>query len=160
MCYATPAKVSRSTSSNRFNPALLPLSGDAMTIAFSGEQCMGFDPQHLEPRERLAAFLRSSYSAHGAKGLARDIRCDVRTAENILSGHWPSSRLWSAIAATFGHDVLSAVFDPDIHREGARLRAEIREVRNELERREAALRALDGGRAGVGARPARPHGEA
>lgn len=93
--------------------------------------------------DRLAAFVRQRGDA---KTLARLIRCDVRTAENIRKGHWPNARHWLGLLAAFGHDVTEAVFHPD--QAAARLEAEVRQLERQLEERRAALRDA----AGPGAR--------
>lgn len=99
------------------------------------------DPQLLQ--DRLAAFVRQRADA---KTLARLIQCDVRTAENIRRGHWPTARHWLGLIAAFGADVTEAVFHPD--QATARLEAEVRALEQQLEERKAALRET----AGSGAR--------
>ena len=92
---------------------------------------MGLDSQ--EPRGRLSAYLRRQYPReHATKRLADDIDCTPKAAENILSGHWPSSRLWAAIARRFGDDVMTAVFGPEIDDTVARLEAEVRDLEERL----------------------------
>ena len=106
-----------------------------------GVHCMRDDPQLLQ--DRLAAFVRQRADA---KTLARLIQCDVRTAENIRRGHWPTARHWLGLIAAFGADVTEAVFHPD--QATARLEAEVRALEQQLEERKAALRET----AGSGAR--------
>lgn len=96
----------------------------------SMEQSMGRNPHLLS--DRLSGFLRSRRST--AKGLARDIGCDPRTAENFLAGHWPNARHWLGIVAAFGPDVVEAVFDPQtaverLEKEADRLARELAETR-------------------------------
>lgn len=106
-----------------------------------GVHCMRDDPQLLQGR--LASFVRQRADA---KTLARMIDCDVRTAENIRRGHWPTARHWLGLIAAFGADVTEAVFHPD--QAAARLEAEVRALEEQLEERKAALRET----AGPGAR--------
>lgn len=108
---------------------------------------MGLDSQ--EPRGRLARYLRREYAgAHATKRLASDIECTPKTAENILSGTWPNSRHWAAIARRFGADVLEAVFAPEIDATAARLEAELRDLERELEQKRALARQVAGRRDG------------
>lgn len=81
---------------------------------------------HILP-ERLAAFLRRRTNA---KGLARAVGCDPRTAENVLAGHWPNARTWLGIVSAFGHDVTEAVFHPTDA--VARLETEVERLEREL----------------------------
>lgn len=105
----------------------------------SSEICMGLDSH--EPRGRLARYLRRQYvGAHATKRLAGDINCTPKTAENILSGCWPNSRHWAAIARRFGAEVLEAVFAPEIDATVARLEEEVRELERELEAKRALAR--------------------
>ncbi|MGN6063818.1 hypothetical protein [Brevundimonas diminuta] len=100
---------------------------------------MGLDSH--EPRGRLARYLRRQYAgAHATKRLASDIECTPKTAENILSGCWPNSRHWAAIARRFGADVLEAVFAPEIDATVAKLEAEVRDLERELEQKRAMAR--------------------
>lgn len=100
---------------------------------------MGLDSH--EPRGRLARYLRRQYAgAHATKRLASDIECTPKTAENILSGCWPNSRHWAAIARRFGADVLEAVFAPEIDATVAKLEAEVRDLERELEQKRALAR--------------------
>lgn len=105
-----------------------------------GVHCMRDDPQLLQ--DRLASFVRQRADA---KTLARLIQCDVRTAENIRRGHWPTARHWLGLIAAFGADVTEAVFHPD--QAAARLEAEVRALEQQLEERKAALREAAGGNA-------------
>jgi hypothetical protein len=92
---------------------------------------MGLDSH--EPRDRLSAFLRRQYPReHATKRLADDLACTPKAAENILTGHWPNSRLWAAIARRFGDDVLAAVFGPEIDETVARLQTEVRDLEDRL----------------------------
>lgn len=86
---------------------------------------MGQNPQLLS--ERLSVYLRRRTNA---KSLAREIDCDPRTAENILSGHWPGARHWLGIVRAFGHDVTEAVFHPQDAI--ARLETEVERLEREL----------------------------
>lgn len=91
----------------------------------SGLQSMGSNPHLLS--ERLAAYLRRRTNA---KGLARSIGCDPRTAENVLAGHWPNARHWLGIVSAFGQDVTEAVFHPQDA--VARLETEVERLEREL----------------------------
>lgn len=97
---------------------------------------MGLDPYvSSEPRTRLARFLQKRYPArdgYSVKRLSSTLKCTPKTAENILAGHWPSSRHWQRIAACFGRDVLDAVFGPDIDATVARLKQEAAELEQQL----------------------------
>lgn len=109
---------------------------------------MGLDSQ--EPRGRLALYLRRQYAdGHAVKRLARDIECTPKTAENIISGCWPNSRHWAAIARRFGADVLEAVFAPEIDDTVARLEAEVAALERALDEKRAAARQVAGRRARV-----------
>lgn len=90
-----------------------------------GTHCMERNPHILA--ERLAAYLRRRTNA---KGLARQIGCDPRTAENLLQGHWPSARHWLGIVSAFGRDVTEAVFHPQDA--VARLTTEVERLEREL----------------------------
>ncbi len=111
---------------------------------------MGLDSHGMrEPRERLAAFLDRQYRReHRAKRLCEDIGCTPKTAENILSGHWPSSRHWGALVRRFGHDLIQVVFGPEIDQTNARLAAEVRDLEEKLTAKLAHQRQM----AGPGAR--------
>jgi hypothetical protein len=87
--------------------------------------CMERNPHVLS--ERLSAYLRRRTNA---KGLARSIGCDPRTAENVLSGHWPNARHWLGIVSAFGADVTEAVFHPQDA--VARLETEVERLEREL----------------------------
>ncbi len=116
---------------------------------------MGLDSQ--EPRGRLARYLRQEYSgAHATKRLASDIECTPKTAENILSGSWPNSRHWAAIARRFGADVLEAVFAPEIDATSARLEAELRDLERQVEKKRALARQIARRRDGDAADVAAP----
>ncbi|MBG7616499.1 hypothetical protein IWC96_14570 [Brevundimonas sp. BAL450] len=109
----------------------------------TGVTCMGTESH--EPRGRLARYLRTQYAdGHAIKRLAREIDCTPKTAENILSGSWPSSRHWAAIARRFGNDVLNAVFAPEIDETVARLEQEVRDLETQLERKRAMARQVEG----------------
>lgn len=90
-----------------------------------GTHCMERNPHVLS--ERLAAYLRRRTNA---KGLARSIGCDPRTAENMLQGHWPNARHWLGIVSAFGADVTEAVFHPQDA--VARLETEVERLEREL----------------------------
>lgn len=90
-----------------------------------GTHCMERNPHLLA--ERLSAYLRRRTNA---KGLARQIGCDPRTAENILSSHWPNARHWLGIVSAFGADVTEAVFHPQDA--VARLETEVERLEREL----------------------------
>lgn len=111
--------------------------------------------QH-EPRGRLAAYLRRQYG-HGpaTKLLAVDVGCTPTTAENILAGHWPNSRHMAAIVRRFGHDVLAAMFEPEIDEVAARLQAEVRHLEEQLEHKRALARQVARPVAGPSSRLAR-----
>ena len=98
------------------------------------------DPQRLAVR--LAAYVRPRANT---KQLALLADCDLRTAENIRRGHWPSARHFAAIVSAFGRDVLDAVFNPEIDAVEARLQEEERHAREVYlaarARREATCRA-------------------
>jgi hypothetical protein len=88
-------------------------------MTYGSPQIMVADPQILS--RRLGVFVRTHADA---KTLARKINCDVRTAENIRSGHhWPMARHWAGLLAAFGRDLTEAVFHPDAA--AARLESEI-----------------------------------
>ena len=99
---------------------------------------MEADPQVLQ--DRLSRFVRARVPS--AKDLARVVGCDIRTAENIRGGHWPSARHWAGIVATFGRDVTEAVFHPDAA--AARLQQECSDLEAQLATRRAALRNVEG----------------
>lgn len=104
---------------------------------------MGLDSH--EPRGRLAGYLRRQYAgAHATKRLAVDIDCTPKTAENILSGCWPSSRHWGALARRFGNDVLLAVFGPEIDETVARLELEVADLEHQLAHKRALARQAEG----------------
>lgn len=104
---------------------------------------MGLEPYEL--RGRLALYLRRKLNGeHQTKQLARLIDCSPRTAENILAGHWPSSRHWAGIARAFGRDVLDAVFTPEIDETVARLQQEVRALEEQLHEKRARARAATG----------------
>jgi hypothetical protein len=119
-------------------------------MTFMERTFMGMDSQ--EPRERLATFLRAQYrEEHMIKRLADDIDCTQKAAANILSGAWPNSRHWAAIARRFGSRVLDAVFLPEIDAATARLEEEVRTLEEQLAQkkrlaREIALRRAGGSR--------------
>lgn len=94
-------------------------------MTWTGTHCMEPNPHILS--ERLSAYLRRRTNA---KGLARLVPCDPRTAENILSGHWPGARHWLGIVSAFGADVTQAVFHPDDA--VARLSTEVERLEREL----------------------------
>ena len=87
--------------------------------------CMERNPHILS--ERLAAYLRRRTTA---KTLAGMVPCDVRTAENMRSGHWPNARHWLGLVAAFGDDVTQAVFHPEDA--VARLETEVERLEREL----------------------------
>jgi hypothetical protein len=104
---------------------------------------MGLEPYEL--RGRLALYLRGKLGGeHQAKRLAGLIDCAPRTAENILSGHWPNSRHWAAIVRSFGRDVVDAVFAPEIDETVARLHQEVRALEEKLQEKRARVRAAEG----------------
>lgn len=85
------------------------------------------DPQILS--RRLGSFLRG---AGTAKEVARRIRADERTVENLRAGRaWPIARHMLNIWLEFGDDVIEAVFYPE--------RVETR-LKREAEAREQARR--------------------
>jgi hypothetical protein len=97
------------------------------------------DPQLLPTR--LRAFL----APVPAKELSRRIACDVRTAENIKSGHWPIARHWAGLVAAFGRDLTEAVFHPDAAAE--RLEQEVRHLEEQLAAKRALASRVEGPRA-------------
>jgi uncharacterized small protein (DUF1192 family) len=104
---------------------------------------MGLEPYEL--RGRLALYLRRKLTGeHQAKRLAGLIDCSPRTATNILSGHWPSSRHWAGIARAFGRDVVDAVFTPEIDETVAQLQEEVRALEEQLHEKRARARAATG----------------
>lgn len=107
---------------------------------------MGLDTH--EPRGRLAVYLARQYRGeHKTKRLASDIECTAKTAENIMSGHWPNSRHMAAIVRRFGRDVIEAVFAPEIDDTVARLEAEVRQLEEQLEEKRKLARQVAGHRA-------------
>lgn len=108
-------------------------------------QVMGNDP-HILP-SRLARYV----APIPAKRLARQIGCDVRTAENIKRGHWPIARHWIGLIRTFGEDITEAVFHPE--KAAARLEREVLDLEQQLAEKRAALVASAGSRAPKAGRP-------
>lgn len=100
-------------------------------MTFGALQSMDDDPQVLA--RRLAAFV----APVPAKRLARQVGCDIRTAENIKRGHWPIARHWAGLIRTFGEDLTEAVFHPQ--RAIERLSREVRDLEEELAAKRAAL---------------------
>ena len=98
--------------------------------------CMEVDPQVLPAR------LRRFLAPVPAKHLALAVPCDLRTAENIKSGHWPIARHWAGLVRAFGRDLTEAVFHPDAAAE--RLEREVAELEAQLATKRAAARALAG----------------
>lgn len=93
----------------------------------------------------LGDFLRRR--TNSAKDLARLIDCDPRTAEGFRAGrYWPGARHWRLIARQFGHDVLQAVYGPEIDQQLARLTAEQRLLEERLHELRARRAAAAGGR--------------
>jgi hypothetical protein len=106
-------------------------------------------------QQRLAEFLRSQYPSEHAragieKRLGRDIQCDVRTAKNLLAGHWPSARHLRAIVKRFGRDVWDVVFEPDVDPTIAKLKQEVRELEEKLAQANARYQQVSGDRVGGG----------
>jgi hypothetical protein len=101
------------------------------------------DPRSLQTR--LAEFVATRATA---KQLARLLKSDVRTAENIRRGHWPQGRHFSAILKAFGRDVIDIVLNPEIADVELRLEAEERHARQVYlaakARRQAAVYAPEG----------------
>lgn len=82
-------------------------------------------------REILGDFL--SKRTHSAKDLARLIDCEPRTAEGFRAGrYWPGAKHWRLIVRTFGRDIWTAVFEPEIDETLARLRREQRDLEERL----------------------------
>lgn len=108
-------------------------------MALTGELFVGNQSQLSEPRDRLSAYLRRQFQREGfaAKRLANAIRCTPKTAENILDGHWPTSRHLQRIVQIFGYDMLDAVFGPDIDETINRLRREEAELEQLLQQKRA-----------------------
>ncbi len=113
-------------------------------------QSMVPDPQLLPTR------LRRFLEPFPAKEIAQRVRCDVRTAENMKAGHWPISRHWAGLVATFGRDITECVFHPEAAL--ARFDEEERKLADELERVRARRRLVAEGSPGdAGTRTARPN---
>lgn len=117
-------------------------------MAQVGTDLMGFSPHSLQNHvhfgDAVAAWLKAKYPAKTANNVAADLRCDVRTAENIASGHLSAVNLtklcqaygWSFLAAV-GAAVVGETYEESITRE----LEEIANDRRELEARDASLRA-------------------
>lgn len=124
-----------------------------------GMQVMDLEDYALQ--QRLAQFLRDQYPSEHAragkeKRLGRDIGCDVRTAKNLMAGHWPSARHLQGIIRRFGRDVVIAVFEPEIDAAAAELAKEVRRLEEELARLNARHRQVSHDRAGDPPSMARP----
>jgi hypothetical protein len=108
---------------------------------------MGFSPHglqnHVHIADAVSAWLKNKYPAKTANNVAADLRCDVRTAENIVGGHLSAVNLtklcqaygWSLLAAV-GAAVIGETYDESVTRE----LKDIANERRELEAREASLR--------------------
>lgn len=110
-------------------------------MSTTGDLFMGTESQG--PRERLKAYLEGKYprsDGYSFKRLASALHCKVKTAENLLAGHWPSPEHLQRIVIIFGRDVIDAVFGPDIDGTLDRLRQE--EVRLEQQLLETRARRL------------------
>lgn len=116
----------------------------------TGRTFMGLDSHTshrspVRPRDRLRGFLRDQYRGeHSTKRLAGDIGCTAKTAENILTGHWPNDLHFAAIVRRFGRDVWDAVFLPEIAPVLARLTEEERRLDHELQVARARRRQAEG----------------
>ncbi len=110
---------------------------------------MGRKPHTCDerPRDRLSLYLRRQYRGQ-TKLLARDMRSTVKTAENVMNGHWPNDLHLAAIVRRFGKDLLDAVFAPEIEPVLARLTQQERELEEALELVRAHRRQAEGGRVG------------
>lgn len=88
-------------------------------------------PRSSRPRDRLRTFLRSRYA--GPTELANELHFTMKSAENLLDGHWPADDLkLAAIFARFGRDLYDAVFAPDVDAVLARLHEEERQLAEQL----------------------------
>lgn len=76
-------------------------------MALTGETFMERD--HHKPAGCIglaaAAILRERYPFHTAKLIARDLRCTVRAAENLLAGHL-SARTLRLLLASYGPELI------------------------------------------------------
>lgn len=111
---------------------------------------VGENSQPLEPRFRLADFLRGRYQRErfATQTMSKEIGCSPKTAENMLDGHWPNSRHFQRIVQIFGQDVLDAVFGPDINATVARLRREEAALEQLLAEKRARRIAVEGAGSG------------
>lgn len=73
---------------------------------------MGYDPHNLrltaQVGEAVSCWLRAHHKRDAAKNIARNIGCDVRTAENILQGHLSGTTLTKLLAA-YGWPFLAGI---------------------------------------------------
>lgn len=93
--------------------------------------CMGEIPQS-RPKHRLNAYLRERYRSVSA--MAYDARLPRKTAENLLVGCcWPSDTTFAALVRRFGHDLLDALFAPEIEPVVARLEEKERQLAREFQ---------------------------
>lgn len=99
--------------------------------------------------QRWAALLRQHYPAHAAKNIARDFRCEARTAKAWLSGQSPQLQHFMAAAKIIGiAEVLGVLFpDTDLHQK-IKLHDDLQDLRSQLDRLSLELRGLDHGRKG------------
>jgi hypothetical protein len=111
----------------------------------TGQNFMGLNPYVSQrPRDRLRHFLRRKYiGAHATKALARDMNATAKAAENALNGHWPSDTHLAAIIRRFGHDLLDAVFAPEIEPVLAQLQIEERALDEQLQAARARRRQVE-----------------
>lgn len=92
---------------------------------------MGEIPQS-RPKARLNAYLRERYRSVSA--MAYDARLPRKTAENLLVGCcWPSDTTFAALVRRFGHDLLDALFGPEIEPVVARLEERERQLAREFQ---------------------------
>lgn len=91
----------------------------------------------------LGDFLRRR--TNSAKDLARLIDCDPRSADGYRAGrYFPQARHLRLIVRAYGRDVLSALFDPDIDAEAARLAREETDLVRKLHELRARRQANEG----------------
>jgi len=108
---------------------------------------MGFHPQDLQltldAGEAVGRWLRDRYPTHTAKHVARDLQCDVRTAENVIDGHLSKTTITRLLRAYgfslllhVGASVLGETYEQSIHRQ----LEEIADDRRRLDTQEEDLR--------------------
>jgi hypothetical protein len=107
------------------------------------------------PKDRLTKFLQANF--RGPTELANEMGFTIKSAENLLNGHWPADDLkLAAIFARFGRDLYDAVFAPDVDAVLIRLQEEERQLAEqlaEIKRRRREAESLRG-EVGAGSRAA------